>query len=101
MVPERPSSEPRTASPLGYAKSKWVGEAICQRAHQTTALHGRVHILRIGQLCGDTEAGIWNATEAWPLMLASVSVTGALPDLDEVKTHIRLVGSREAQADLA
>lgn len=44
-------------------------------------MHGRVAVLRIGQLCGDTERGVWNKSEAWPLMLGSVGVTGALPRL--------------------
>ena len=38
-------------------------------------------VLRIGQLCGDGERGVWNVTEAWPLMFSAVTVTGALPDL--------------------
>ncbi|KAI9884090.1 MAG: putative NRPS-like protein biosynthetic cluster [Watsoniomyces obsoletus] len=84
FIPESPSRDPTTASPLGYAKSKWVGEAICVRADEETALRGRINVLRIGQLCGDTQDGIWNVTEAWPLMLSSLSVTGALPDLDEI-----------------
>lgn len=61
-----------------------MGEAICEAAHRTTRLNGRMHVLRIGQLCGDTKGGIWNVTEAWPLMLSSVSVTGTLPNLEEV-----------------
>ena len=38
-------------------------------------------MLRVGQLCGDRERGVWNASEAWPLMLSSVKVNGCLPDL--------------------
>jgi thioester reductase-like protein len=40
-------------------------------------------VLRIGQLTGDTENGVWNMTEAWPLMLSTVRELGCLPDLDE------------------
>jgi len=82
-IPENISYERLSASPLGYSRSKWVAEAICEQAHLNTRLRDRVSVLRIGQLCGDTESGIWNVTEAWPLMLSSVSVTRSLPDLKE------------------
>lgn len=80
-IPERISHDPLSASPLGYSRSKWVAESICEQAHIHTRLKDHIAVLRIGQLCGDTESGIWNVTEAWPLMLSSVKVTGSLPDL--------------------
>ena len=80
-IPEAISLDPEGTSPLGYSRSKWVAEAICSQAHQHSRLQNRISVVRIGQLCGDTHSGIWNVTEAWPLMLSSVSVTGALPDL--------------------
>lgn len=82
-IPEMISTDPSTASPLGYSRSKWVAEAICSRAHAKTRLRNHIAVLRIGQLCGDTRSGVWNVTEAWPLMLSSVQVTNTLPDLDE------------------
>ncbi|KAL8796509.1 MAG: hypothetical protein Q9195_001183 [Heterodermia aff. obscurata] len=81
-IPERISTDPSSASPLGYSRSKWVAEQICAIAHRDTALRGHLAILRVGQLCGDTETGVWNASEAWPLMLSAGSVIGALPALD-------------------
>ncbi len=36
---------------------------------------------RIGQLCGDGDNGVWNRSEAWPLMLGAGGVMGALPRL--------------------
>lgn len=81
-IPEQISHDPMSASPLGYSRSKWVAEAICERAHIETKMKDRVAVLRIGQLCGDTQNGIWNITEAWPLMLSSVKVTGSLPRLE-------------------
>ena len=80
-IPERISQDPLSASPLGYSRSKWVAESICEQAHLHTRLKDHISVLRIGQLCGDTESGIWNVTEAWPLMLSSVQVTGSLPQL--------------------
>jgi thioester reductase-like protein len=74
----------RDAAAVGYARSKWVAEHICNSAHETS-LRGRVAVVRIGQLCGDTEHGIWNESEAWPLLIASVRYTECLPTLrDEV-----------------
>ena len=80
-IAERISHDPLSASPLGYSRSKWVAESICEQAYLHTRLKDRIAVLRIGQLCGDTKSGIWNVTEAWPLMLSSVKVTGSLPDL--------------------
>lgn len=81
-IPETVSYEPLAASTLGYSRSKWVAEAICSHAHLATEMHGRIAILRIGQLCGDTQSGIWNMSEAWPLMLSSLAVTKSLPRLE-------------------
>ncbi|KZF19112.1 acetyl-CoA synthetase-like protein [Xylona heveae TC161] len=83
IIPETLSHTPSSASPLGYSRSKWVAEKICHRAHENTSLRGRISVLRIGQLCGDTDKGIWNMSEAWPLMLSSVAVTGGLPAIDQ------------------
>jgi len=38
-------------------------------------------VCRIGQLCGDGDNGVWNRSEAWPLMLGAGGVMGALPRL--------------------
>ncbi|KAI9693906.1 MAG: putative secondary metabolism biosynthetic enzyme [Bathelium mastoideum] len=81
IVPEEVILDPHAAAPMGYARSKWVAEQICHRAAQTTPLHGRLAVLRVGQLAGDTEHGVWNEKEAWPLMLRSVRDTHTLPAL--------------------
>jgi len=54
---------------------------MCFEAHKRTRLHGRIGVFRVGQLSGDTKHGIWNTSEAWPMMLSSVKLTGALPNL--------------------
>ena len=41
------------------------------------------HILRIGQIIGDTKNGIWNANEAIPMTLQTAITIKALPQLDE------------------
>jgi len=83
-VSEHPSNNPADSSPLGYARSKWVAERICAHfvsQHPEFAAH--VAAFRVGQLSGDSERGVWNVKEAWPLMLGSVRATGVLPDLKE------------------
>ena len=84
VVPETVSNNVEHASSLGYSRSKWVAEAICINAHkkaQEANIPLLVEILRIGQLCGDTKNGIWNRSEAWPLMLSSYEVAGCVPNL--------------------
>jgi thioester reductase-like protein len=81
-IPETVSLDPREADILGYSRSKWVAESLCHSASQIPEMKGRVKVLRIGQLTGDTKNGIWNPSEAWPLMLSTVDVVGCLPLLE-------------------
>ncbi|PRP79220.1 NRPS-like enzyme [Planoprotostelium fungivorum] len=80
VIAEELPSTTSQAVPMGYARSKWVGEKLCERANSAG---GDVHILRIGQLCGDTDNGVWNETEGWPLLFASSNHTRSLPSLEE------------------
>ena len=76
-------SNPPPNKSLGYSKSKWVAEAICLKAAKFSWMAGRIKVLRIGQLTGDTKNGVWNRSEAWPLMLSTTKQLGCLPMLDE------------------
>lgn len=69
------------AQKMGYAQSKLVGEHICINATKSTGISARV--LRIGQVIGDTQHGIWNATEAIPLIFQCATTIRALPKLNE------------------
>lgn len=69
------------AQGMGYAQSKLVTEHLCSKATADTGMSARV--LRVGQIVADTVHGIWNDTEAIPLMLRSATTVGALPELDE------------------
>ncbi|KAL8677847.1 MAG: hypothetical protein Q9186_005759 [Xanthomendoza sp. 1 TL-2023] len=95
-IAEHISTDPTHASPLGYSRSKWVAENICadfyNRRRTTSTSNSesgprseksKVHIavLRIGQLTSDTICGIWNTSEAYPLMLSTAPILHALPDL--------------------
>ena len=94
--------DPMAASSVGYARSKWVAEQICQSAHRyESRLRDRIAVLRIGQLCGDGQAGVWNVTEAWPLMLSSTAVTGALPKLEETLNWLKVDIAAAAVVEVA
>ncbi|KAJ7281917.1 L-aminoadipate-semialdehyde dehydrogenase [Mycena rebaudengoi] len=75
------SASPSTAAGTGYARSKWVVEKLCQRAAETAGVP--IGVLRIGQMVGDSISGIWNETEAWPLMFKAANTFGALPTVSE------------------
>ncbi|CAK7204519.1 putative NRPS-like protein biosynthetic cluster [Sporothrix eucalyptigena] len=83
VVPEGPLESLNDASSgMGYAQSKLVGERICEAA----ALQGaNVSVLRIGQITGDTEHGIWNDREAVPLLVRSALELKMLPLLNDEK----------------
>jgi carbohydrate kinase (thermoresistant glucokinase family) len=81
VVPEALPESFSYAQNMGYAQSKLVTEHLCDRASRQTGLKTRV--LRVGQIVGDTQHGVWNATEAIPLMLQTAKTIGALPQLDE------------------
>jgi len=85
------SSSPSTAVKTGYAQSKWVVEKLCQQANQKVGLP--VGVLRIGQMVGDSVNGVWNETEAWPLMFKSANVVGALPSVTEVRPTARVINA--------
>ncbi|KAH8887300.1 putative NRPS-like enzyme [Thozetella sp. PMI_491] len=78
-VAEAPAPSLSYAAPTGYAKSKLVGEKISEAAGRAG---GDIAIARIGQITGDTVNGIWNDTEAVPLMIRSAVELGSLPTLD-------------------
>ncbi|OTB13601.1 hypothetical protein K445DRAFT_13648 [Daldinia sp. EC12] len=91
-IREEVSLDPSHASPLGYSRSKWVAERVCSKAYEqfrsnipTGATQDvDISIIRVGQLCGN-ESGVWNMTEAYPLLLSTAGLIGCLPDLpDEV-----------------
>jgi thioester reductase-like protein len=81
IVPESVPESFAYAQEMGYAQSKLVAENLCDRAAKQTTIKCRV--LRVGQIIGDTCHGVWNETEAIPLIFQSAKSTGALPALDE------------------
>lgn len=69
------------AQDMGYAQSKCVAEHICMAASKATGV--RTRILRVGQIVADMVHGVWNDTEAIPLIMQSALTVGALPKLQE------------------
>lgn len=80
-MPEALPESLEYAQQMGYAQSKLVTENICVNAAKSYGIKTRV--LRVGQVIADTVHGIWNATEAIPLMLQAALTIGAVPKLDE------------------
>ena len=79
-IPEAPIHSLEQVWHTGYGASKLVGERIIQTAVEKYG--AKATILRIGQVVGDTKAGIWNDSEAFPLIIRSAVTMGILPKID-------------------
>ncbi|KAG0647940.1 Nonribosomal peptide synthase [Hyphodiscus hymeniophilus] len=87
-VPEEPiGADPTVALPTGYAQSKYIVERLTQLASASKNLMQKVVLLRVGQLCGSTETGMWNTNEMWPIMFATSLHPGmrCIPEFRETK----------------
>ncbi|KAG1723799.1 putative aminoadipate reductase [Suillus lakei] len=80
-IPEAITDNSSVAQGLGYAQSKWITEKLCQVASRQTPI--RAGVLRIGQMVGDSENGVWNETEAISLIIKCADTIGILPNLEE------------------
>lgn len=101
VMPERISNIPENASATGYSQSKWVAEAICDDYMRVQKKGDTVAVLRIGQLTADTKTGVWNMSEAWPLMLRAGYRMKLLPDLDEYLSWLPVNFAAEAIVQIA
>jgi thioester reductase-like protein len=81
-ITETYTAKLENAQNMGYARSKLVVESMVKAAVENNGMNARV--FRVGQIVGDSQNGIWNSTEAIPLMFRSATTLGALPELDEV-----------------
>ncbi|KAI3337126.1 acetyl-CoA synthetase-like protein [Xylariaceae sp. AK1471] len=77
-VPEDPIESLEYAATTGYARSKLIGERICETAGASGAAVG---VLRVGQISADSVNGIWNEKEHVPLLVRSATEVKALPRL--------------------
>ncbi|KAH0104444.1 acetyl-CoA synthetase-like protein, partial [Aureobasidium melanogenum] len=101
IVPESIPESFEYAQGMGYARSKLVAENLCDRAAKQTNM--RCRVLRVGQITGDTRHGVWNETEAIPLIFRSAKSTGTLPAFDESPAWlpVDLVGNAYAEIALS
>ena len=90
---------PSHAQSMGYARSKWVAEHIICAAAASTGIEARV--LRSGQIIGDSAKGLWNPTEAIPLMIQTARTLGALPALDETPSWLPVDKCAQAVLELS
>ncbi|KAM0749958.1 L-aminoadipate-semialdehyde dehydrogenase [Meredithblackwellia eburnea MCA 4105] len=97
-VPEAVTEDPNVAQGMGYARSKWVTEKLCQIATETTPV--RAVVLRIGQMVGSTVDGRWNETEAVSLMFKTGDVLHALPNLNETPSWLPVDCAADTILDL-
>ncbi|PQE05301.1 NRPS-like enzyme protein [Rutstroemia sp. NJR-2017a BVV2] len=80
VIPDAPIEDFNNALNMGYAQSKLVGEHMVLNAARGGA---RAYALRIGQIVGDRENGVWNEAEFIPSMIRSALTMKALPILHE------------------
>ncbi|KAF7588262.1 hypothetical protein BBP40_005948 [Aspergillus hancockii] len=78
-IDETPLKDLDCALKMGYGRSKLIGEKIVSNARKSGA---RAHSLRIGQVSGHSKRGLWNDSEAMPLMIRSALTLKALPQID-------------------
>ncbi|KAF9884352.1 hypothetical protein FE257_001865 [Aspergillus nanangensis] len=81
-VPESLPESFSHAQAMGYAQSKLVTEHIVNRASRHAGMSA--HVLRVGQIVADTVHGIWNSTEAIPMILQTAATIHALPQLEDI-----------------
>lgn len=86
MIPEAPIHDLNRALPQGYARSKLVSEHIVRNAAIDAGALTRN--LRIGQIVGDGRMGLWNDTEAVPLIIRSALTLKVLPALNETESWL-------------
>jgi thioester reductase-like protein len=80
LIPDGPINDFGQALAMGYAQSKLVAEHIVLNAACSGA---RAYVLRIGQIVGDLEHGVWNDSEFVPSIIRSALSLGVLPDLPD------------------
>ena len=79
-IPEAPLVDLHSALEQGYGRSKLAGEHLVSTAVRQAG--ARAYSLRIGQISGHSTKGLWNDSEAPPLMIRSALTLKALPELD-------------------
>ena len=84
LVPVILMDDPETALPIGYAEAKWVCEKVMESAYDNMK-EVEPTIIRIGQLSGSRETGVWSCKEHLPALIKASQAIGAMPDLQGVR----------------
>ncbi|KAI9252908.1 hypothetical protein BDA99DRAFT_520376 [Phascolomyces articulosus] len=71
--------DPHIAMPMGYAQSKYIVEHLF--AYLSEHKKFPCFVERLGQVCGDTQHGVWNTNEQYPLMITAGAAMKMMPDL--------------------
>ncbi|KAI9279609.1 hypothetical protein BY458DRAFT_545119 [Sporodiniella umbellata] len=81
IVEERPLPlDSHVSMPMGYAQSKFVCEVLF--SYLTKEKNFPCYIQRLGQACGDSENGVWNISEQYPLMFITSMLMNQMPSLE-------------------
>ncbi|EIW80018.1 acetyl-CoA synthetase-like protein [Coniophora puteana RWD-64-598 SS2] len=87
------------AAGLGYTESKWVAERLLM--HMVGAFPGLdVLIARVGQLCGTSGNGAWNAKEWFPALVQASQAMGCFPTQDKAASWIPISAAASVLVDL-
>lgn len=99
-IPEEPLPlDPKVGMPMGYGQSKFIVEILLN--YLTAEKDFPCYIERLGQVCGDSENGVWNVSEQYPLMfVGGGSVMHKMPNLDTVIDWITVDYAAASIADI-
>lgn len=84
IILEAPMTDPSSPASFGYPQAKWVCENVLIDGMNNFGDKVQHTIVRLGQLTGATQSGVWNANEHFPAMLKASQIVGSLPDLTGV-----------------
>ncbi|KAF2847816.1 acetyl-CoA synthetase-like protein [Plenodomus tracheiphilus IPT5] len=106
LVSEQFVPQHSCAIDIGYAKAKRVCEIIIERASAVTKEQNSesamsLQYVRIGQLCGSSQTGIWNQEEHLAALIKSSQVLGALPELHGTLSWIPVDIAAQVVCDIA
>ena len=77
---------------FGYPEAKWVGEQVLLAANKLFGSGEQPLIeatsVRIGQMTGPEGSGVWNASEHFPIIVATSQKLKAVPELEGVRTSM-------------
>lgn len=84
VIAETPITDPSSAAAFGYPQAKWVCESLLVESKNRYASKIQPIIIRLGQLTGARESGLWNPNEHFPAILKASQSVGSLPNLNGV-----------------